>query len=173
MIPVDQEFLHDPTNGINGDCLRACIASILETSIENIPHFLRSGSAKDCNNELNLFLAERGLFLLDVEYSGAKAILDANILIGHACYHLIAGPSPRHKDLYHSVVGRNGDIIHDPHPSRDNLGGTHKDWVISFFVSLYPNTWYNKDSNLVFPIGEINLVPEIQTIILNNPNTTC
>ncbi len=138
MIPVDQEFLHDPTNGINGDCLRACIASILETSIENIPHFLRSGSAKDCNNELNLFLAKRGLFLLDVEYSGAKAILDANILIGHACYHLIAGPSPRHKDLYHSVVGRNGDIIHDPHPSRDNLGGTHKDWVISFLFPYIP-----------------------------------
>jgi hypothetical protein len=41
MKPIDQEFMHDPEKGIIGDCFRACIASILELDINEVPHFYR------------------------------------------------------------------------------------------------------------------------------------
>lgn len=47
--------------------------------------------------------------------------------------HMIAsGPSPRHEGSTHSVVwygGRDGRVVHDPHPSRDGLAGDPIDWL--------------------------------------------
>ena len=39
MKPIPQTILHDPADGRFGDCLRACIASILEMDSESIPNF--------------------------------------------------------------------------------------------------------------------------------------
>lgn len=38
MKPVRQLYRHDPANGVYGDCWRACIASVLELPIEDVPH---------------------------------------------------------------------------------------------------------------------------------------
>lgn len=39
MIPVKQTILSDHTNNIYGNCLRACLASILEVDIDSISTF--------------------------------------------------------------------------------------------------------------------------------------
>jgi len=41
--PVKQTIIHNPDNGMYGDCFRACVASLLEKPIEKVPHF--------CNRE--------------------------------------------------------------------------------------------------------------------------
>jgi hypothetical protein len=41
--------------------------------------------------------------------------LDENV------YHQISGPSPRGQGIWHAVVGCNGQIVHDPHPSKAGL----------------------------------------------------
>ena len=37
-------------------------------------------------------------------------------------YILVTGGSPRHPDLTHVTIWKNGKMVHDPHP--DNLGIT-------------------------------------------------
>jgi len=47
-------------------------------------------------------------------------------------YHLISGISPR--GIAHSVVGLNGEIVHDPHPDRTGLEEVNSwDFLIKTF----------------------------------------
>ena len=45
MKPVFQTRMHDPDKGIIGNCFRACIASILECGIDDIPKIEEQGMA--------------------------------------------------------------------------------------------------------------------------------
>ena len=132
MKPVDQEFVHLPEIGQFGDCQRAVIASLLELPISEVPHFLRdaSGNPSDYWDSLQGFLASRGLAYMHVPAcSGASFFGD-----GVDVYHEISGPSPRGGGVMHAVVGRNGVIVHDPHPSKAGLAGAPSEWEHAFMV---------------------------------------
>lgn len=45
MTPQDQEFLYIPDQQY-GDCMRACVASLLDLRIALVPHFLRDADGK-------------------------------------------------------------------------------------------------------------------------------
>lgn len=98
--------------GEEGNCLQACLASILEIDIEEIPWFGADAFWVDRKNE---WLAQFDLAAIDIDvsssYKGNWKYLG---------YHLINGPSPR-GDFWHAVVGKNGRMVHDPHPSGDGL----------------------------------------------------
>lgn len=132
MKPVDQEFLHDPDNGVRGDCQRAVIASLLELPIAEVPHFLEI--AKDDSvlyyTLMQEFLAKRGLAYLTVPARSGAAFYGCD----YDVYYEISGPSPRGNGVYHAVIGLNGKIVHDPHPSRSGLAGEYKDWSYSYLV---------------------------------------
>jgi hypothetical protein len=51
-------------------------------------------------------------------------------------YHQISGPSPRGSDLHHAVVGLNGKVFFDPHPSRADLAGDPSKWKHSILVEI-------------------------------------
>ena len=53
-------------------------------------------------------------------------------------YHLICGPSPRGGGMSHATVGRNGEIVHDPHPDGT---GVVKVECFGLFVALNPDKW--------------------------------
>ena len=132
MKPVDQEFVHKPEIGQMGDCQRAVIASLLELPIEDVPHFLQevNGDPSDYWDAIQAFLSLRGLALMHVpSRSGATFFGD-----GVDVYHEISGPSPRGNGVMHAVVGRNGEIVHDPHPSKAGLAGKPSDWEYGFLV---------------------------------------
>jgi hypothetical protein len=124
MIPVDQEFLHLAIPGQEGDCFRACVASVLELSRDEVPHFAQltagSGSAAFWNMAYD-WLESRGYEYVYRNRSGRGA-LDKD------AYQIMSGPSPRGNGGYHAVVGQGGSIIHDPHPSRAGLAGDPKKW---------------------------------------------
>lgn len=124
MKPVDQ-IIHNPPEQI-GTCFRACIASVLEIDVDDIPHlekmmyYKKAGYWKGkfykwaydlgygvCEWELNF------IHSFD-DYPDAIAIPSDEILIA-------SGRSPRHDSANHSVVWKDGEILHDPHPSRDGL----------------------------------------------------
>lgn len=135
MIPVDMLCLHDPQQGIYGDCQRACIASLLELNPKDIPHFYESGNDLIFWKSLNGFLAEHALLHLQVEAFN----FGMGIFKGHAdCYHMIYGNSCR--NTLHAVVGLNGVIVHDPHPSRAGLLPDNKEtpWFFAFLVKAKP-----------------------------------
>ena len=134
MTPATQQHMHDPENGIYGDCQRAVIASLLDLPIETVPHFLQEakGDASDFWERIQTFCAGYGYAY--VSFRGPMRPLlfgsDADV------YHEISGPSPRRAGVFHAVVGRNGTPYHDPHPSRAMLAGDPSEWEHSYLVRL-------------------------------------
>src|SRR5215471_12277424 len=102
MRPVDQT-----TYGINdGNCFSACVASILEISLDQVPRFF--GPTADFFR----WLAPQGL--------SATLFKSANNYIPRG-YAIAAGPSLRFAGRLHACVVYDGSVVHDPHYSRDGL----------------------------------------------------
>jgi hypothetical protein len=105
MKPVDQTTFGVP----GGNCFSACVASLLELPIEEVPHF---GSDDTWWATFQAWLKPRGLYAVLF-----KVDSDEQRPPG---FHVVSGRSPRH-DALHAVVGKGAEIAHDPHPSRDGL----------------------------------------------------
>lgn len=134
MKPVFQTLTEiDPEAGKFGNCFQAAIASILDLPLEEVPHFAQLAcereiargvppaeawkSGTDWWYMLNEWLAPRGLYYL--EFTQADA-WHADI-VARLGYHLIIGKSPR-GDYDHVVVGRAGQIVHDPREDANGAG---------------------------------------------------
>lgn len=130
MKPVDQEFAHDPENGLIGDCWRACLASLLERPISCVPHFLAMyPDDEERHTAIQAFLMEHGYFHIEITRFDFAAHGNS------AGYHMIYGPSPRFPNIQHAVIGKDGVPVFDPHPSRTMLAGNPEDWTFGFLVS--------------------------------------
>jgi hypothetical protein len=130
--PQDQEFVNIEGKQY-GDCMRACVASLLDMPIAQVPHFLRdaSGDPQQFWENVMPFAESRGWDYLcgfTAHLPDLAADLDG--------YHVIGGPSPRGGGLLHAVVGRYGAIVFDPHPSKAGLLGTPADWDFDYMVRL-------------------------------------
>ena len=128
MKPVEMTIKHDPAQGKTGDCFRCCIASLLELRAEDVPHFMDPYDATDGKWYVDLiaWLAKRGLSYLEFN---VPAEIHGNWFSGIAqggfdCYHLLSGISPRAR---HTVVARNGVMVHDPAPQKTGLIGPYID----------------------------------------------
>lgn len=132
----------DPAKGIFGDCFRACIASILELPLDDVPHFVQIGLTPHPDDPQPLaegnsdwwyylrdWLRPRGLIYFDIP-AGEDA---PDALISALGYHTITGLSPR-GDWQHVVVGRGGEIVHDPHPEG---GGLRDRRLIGIFARTF------------------------------------
>lgn len=119
MTPVPQSILHDPANGKTGDCFRACIASLLDFPIEEVPHVC-DGKPEDDRTwytEFTDWLAPLGLIYL--EFGVGPGWAESFAAAGGESFHIISGRSPR--GHLHAIVGRNGEPFFDPHPSKAGL----------------------------------------------------
>jgi hypothetical protein len=102
--------------GERGNCLSACVASLLEIPIEWVPDFTRelSGPVTPQPLKLNAWLNSVGLEALYYETD----IMHPN----HGCpdgYYIMTGWSPRGRP--HVVIASGKTIVHDPHPTRVGL----------------------------------------------------
>ena len=137
MIPVKQTLFGDH----NGDCFRACVASIFELQLESIPNFCDQDECKAENkhwmDRFNDWLRPHGLYYMEVNVKTPVQWL--NFPSG---YHTIGGKSPR-GNFNHSVVGQAGKPIHDPHPDNTFLDGDSTcegdPLCYGFFVMLDPS----------------------------------
>ncbi|MDO8640048.1 MAG: hypothetical protein Q7R33_00725 [Nitrosarchaeum sp.] len=112
MKPVKQNLFFD-TDGV-GNCFEACIASILEVDLIDVPMF----HDKDWFQRFWDWLISKGY-----QYHGTlnkDQVLTYNK--GVDGYYIVAGDSPRGPHIIggHAVVFINGQRVHDPHP--DNTG---------------------------------------------------
>lgn len=118
-----------------GDCFRACIASILEIPIADVPHFV--AIEHDWWGEVQRWLAKWDLFALWIR-------LGDELALGYPAeetYVILNGNSPRGAGLKHSVVGRIKDgwtweVAYDPHESGDGIIGPADSAVL--FVPMHP-----------------------------------
>jgi hypothetical protein len=104
--PVDQTTFGVP----GGNCFSACVASILELPIEDVPYFMGS-DGEGWFDRLSVWLSERGLYALYYDTSDRNTYWPDG-------YYILGGESVRGP---HAVVAKGKDVVHDPHHSRAGL----------------------------------------------------
>ncbi len=126
MLPVDMTLF-----GVRrypfapGNCLSACVASILEMPIEEVPLFVDRHDPSVITQadgifwaphdyfwtkRLDAWLAKHGLQAKYFDPCDPEVAPDFHILYGYS----VLGNE-------HAVVGHAGRVVHDPHPSRTGL----------------------------------------------------
>jgi hypothetical protein len=138
---VDQTILHsDPERP--GNCFAACVASALGLNLRDVPHFIEWGmkhygdGSPHPNGNTGAhwhamflgFLAGRDLWAIPL-----SSLDDAEP--GELVF--VGGPSPR--GVPHQVLYRDGQLWHDPHPSKAGLLRIDED---DLFV-IRPGTGHN------------------------------
>lgn len=118
MTPVDQLRHHNPEDGSYGDCMRACIASLLDRRSSEVPHFFdydqRARGAGPGIEAMNEWLQALGWGYIEIFVAHPfHPTVVRNYLRG---FHVMLGLSPR--GVPHAVIGRGGVLFHDPSPSR-------------------------------------------------------
>lgn len=125
-----------------GNCGEACLASILEIDLRDIPQLHDQDDPQNgyiyCKN-LREFVSKFGLSYIDMAMSEGHEAED----FFKDCWAIASGPSPRGTEEWHrhAVVWRNGKIIHDPHPSQSGL---EKIETYGVFIELAPETHHKK-----------------------------
>jgi len=132
MTPQDQEFINIAGQQY-GDCMRACVASLLDLPIAEVPHFLRDadGDPQKFWSGVLEFTKARGWDYLSAFPEHRPEFAEAM-----GGYHIMGGPSPRGGGLLHAVIGKDGQIVFDPHPSKAGLDGDLAEWDFDYLVPL-------------------------------------
>lgn len=114
---VDQEFLTDPNSGVVGDCWRACIASLLGRPRADVPHFVAQSDAAEIDWLEATQRWIRQEYDQELHYFAAQWPIDKSL----SKHVIVVGRSPR--GVGHAVLAlaTTGEVVHDPHPSRDGL----------------------------------------------------
>jgi hypothetical protein len=116
MTPVDQRII-DPDRG---DCMTACLASLLDLPYEDVPYFLEEG-AEPWFTVYWRFLKQHGYDFVGTCSNSGEAI-DFEDLVQRCAgvngFYMAGGPSPRFNCSHAVIINSRGEIVHDPHPSR-------------------------------------------------------
>lgn len=115
MKPIFQNKLHG--GDVKGNCMQACLASVFELPLDQVPSF-EMMERTEWRAAFDVWLNEQG-------YSLVQQLAEPDI----AEYYLIIGDAPR--GFLHCVVGKDGEMVHDPHPSQDGLLNHKKYWVFT------------------------------------------
>lgn len=110
MIPVYGKI--DP--GPHGDCVRACVASILEMKSADVPHFYHDADPTSGRNRIREFLALLGYAPFWTTFNGSESIetlLETMGVVNENAYYILFASNG---DGNHAVVCRGGEIVHDP-----------------------------------------------------------
>lgn len=108
---------------IDGDCMRAVVASLLEKNINDVPNFIEHREA--CYIKMDEHLMKLGydpFFIYDHDYTTEQMIELAKLCGGVNGYFYASVPSQTYKDGSHAVVvDVNLNIVHDPNPNQKAL----------------------------------------------------
>lgn len=115
MKPVMQTTL-----GRRGNCMSACLASILEIPIETVPNFFEVAGegVAEWWGALREWLKPFGFGVITLTFEDA-GMWNTLCLDG---YHIVSGPSPRVEGSFHATVWHAGRMVHDPHPDQSGIG---------------------------------------------------
>lgn len=105
--------VHQTVFGNKGNCMSACLASLFELRIEEVPNF-HDAAESDAGwwAELRKWLRNKGYGVLSVSLSeDALPCMDG--------YLIVCGQSTR--DRSHATIWKKGSMVHDPHPDGTGL----------------------------------------------------
>jgi hypothetical protein len=114
MNPILQTKFSDPMSGVRGNGLAACLASLLEKVLTDVPAFE------------NFPLVQQRIVVtnwLDLCGYGLIEISQTQKFKG---YSLVFGLPARPDDTEHCVIYKGSRLCHDPHPSGLGLRTVHR-----------------------------------------------
>lgn len=119
---VDQTiFVTDPKR--KGNCVAACIATLLELPLSEVPHFIEFGITWGDSEDVKSVSAGNAWWAMMLGFLAGKGLwveqlpdVDSGLPRERL---LVAGMSPR--GVMHQVIYRDGVLWHDPHPSRGGV----------------------------------------------------
>ena len=135
--PIDQTILHsDPHRP--GNCFAACVATAVGRPLEEVPHFVEmgqylwNGERRSTSESFDSKDADRKCWwALFPGYVGALG-LQPELVESHDEAHgelvFVSGLSPR--GIRHQVLYLDGELWHDPHPSRAGVDPDGEMWVL-------------------------------------------
>ena len=103
--------------GEDGNCFAACVASILEVSIDEVPWLKEPENWKDYSLRLNNYLKEK--HYLKLFHFGFDALTNHYPDTMTDGYYIVSGKIEG--GLEHSVVYKNGELIHDSNPKKNKI----------------------------------------------------
>ena len=114
-----QKFMHDPENGVFGDCYRTCLAGMLGMERDDVPHWVQTMDPNLWETEVqpkyDKWLAERGLQELAIPVHTAELLEILEFQKSRSSQPTIAMLVGKSKTgCNHVVLVRDGKIIHDP-----------------------------------------------------------
>lgn len=124
MKPVFQDKFGRVDDEDMGNCLPACIASMLECELSEVPHFhfLYPDPAQAFAEELK-FLEARGYDCVYYDWENAGVLWQK----AQGELAIFSGVSPRFPDCHHVLIGQitptGWRTIHDPHPQGGDFIG--------------------------------------------------
>lgn len=131
MIPVAQRQFYVPGESV-GDCLKCCVASLLELDYDDVPHFAEHDN---WNQMLDGFLALHGWRRGQARYWLDDD--DPRRLVGYTHGYWIAGvdsmrSTPDGEPILHAIVMHDDEVAWDPHPDRDqgHRGFNGEAWLL-------------------------------------------
>ncbi len=111
-----------------GNCFATCVAALTGIPLEDVPNFcLKDSWFEDAVN----WLWEHGWGVAYFYGSDEKGQLPEGARLYSTLPYIATGPSPR-GDFLHSVVERDGKLLHDPHPDDTGLAGPPRDYILLF-----------------------------------------
>ncbi len=133
MKPVDQTKFGYP----EGNCLMACVASILEVALDELPDLFErcctvreDGITWDDGDWWEVLQEGVAAHGWTASYEAARYDMPHP-----PAYAIAGGPGGRAfdekgVDVGHCVVCLNGEMVHDPHPDKTGLAGPIEDWIL-------------------------------------------
>lgn len=123
---ITQTKLHDPDNGVIGNCYTACIASLFSVKIEDLADFEemygRWATACDADKPDDALCQQVYLEMTKVTGHILLQIDSADPAIGGRLpegFSIACGDGPR--GFGHAVIALDGRVFWDPHPDRTGL----------------------------------------------------
>lgn len=139
MTPVTCRVKHDPENGTYGDCMRACIATLLDLDAEAVPHFFHDGKDEEGGKRLTEWLAGQG-------YYPFRELGPRDMTLEDVLHYQSAVNPHAHYILYgstgsggtHVVVCKGGAVVHNPAWYGSHIVGppVGLDWQIMVLARL-------------------------------------
>jgi len=140
MTPHKCQVMHSPERGFYGDCLRACIASVLDMEPATVPHFYQDGcDSIEGEKRIVAFLRTLNLGTFCAYFPGSVPLQDLLDHMAHdsspdVCQILFCSVNGGN----HAVVIQNGRVIHDPalYVVRNYSPVDFGVWVVMVLVKL-------------------------------------
>lgn len=127
MTPQKQTIFSDVDKGIHGNCFTACVASLFDKSISEVPNFIEFD---DWFVTFWNYITSLGATFGGCRYTASHSWPSEDEWDLFDGYLIAGGGSPRGVPGGHAVIYRNGEPFFDPHPSNDFLTTVEEFYLI-------------------------------------------